>query len=265
MKEQILALRKEGKGYDEIKRIVGCSSSTVCYYLTPGYKERSLKKNLAIRSTKNNFCIGCGEPCNNKFCNHSCSSKYYNKIKFPYHKGDNRRDKYKSIREKYGDIKGGALLTALKNEELLSIPFESIISFDRKRKRIILEQSGKCNSCGVDKWLGRSLSLEVDHKDGNNNNDSRDNLEALCPNCHSITDTWRGRNRSDKLQYETQTTLEELKDAYIKNGNVRQALLYLGVAAKGSNYKKMYEALDAFEIPYTMQSKGTRTKQSLVA
>jgi 5-methylcytosine-specific restriction endonuclease McrA len=67
--------------------------------------------------------------------------------------------------------------------------------WDSKRDRVIKEQDYKCIKCGISDWLGKQLSLEIDHKDGNNCNDSRENLEALCPNCHAQTDTWRGRNK----------------------------------------------------------------------
>jgi len=67
--------------------------------------------------------------------------------------------------------------------------------WDSKRDRIIKEQDYKCIKCGISDWLGKPISLEIDHKDGNNSNDVRENLEALCPNCHAQTDTWRGRNK----------------------------------------------------------------------
>ena len=66
---------------------------------------------------------------------------------------------------------------------------------ENRRRRVFEEQNYKCNRCGIDKWLGEVLSLELEHKDGNNKNDVRENLEGLCPNCHSLTPTWRGRNK----------------------------------------------------------------------
>jgi hypothetical protein len=51
----------------------------------------------------------------------------------------------------------------------------------------------KCECCGISEWNGRSIVLELDHKDGNNKNNSLDNLQILCPNCHSQTPTFRGR------------------------------------------------------------------------
>lgn len=44
MKEQILKLRKEGKTYNQIVKIVGCSKSTVCYHCGEGQKEKSAKR-----------------------------------------------------------------------------------------------------------------------------------------------------------------------------------------------------------------------------
>jgi 5-methylcytosine-specific restriction endonuclease McrA len=54
-----------------------------------------------------------------------------------------------------------------------------------------------CNACGLaDSWNDRPLSLELDHIDGNSNNHRIENLQLLCPNCHSQTPTFRSKNRS---------------------------------------------------------------------
>ena len=57
----------------------------------------------------------------------------------------------------------------------------------------------KCESCGLEKWLDMPINLEIHHIDGNRKNNSLENLQLLCPNCHSYTDNWRGRNRKNKL------------------------------------------------------------------
>lgn len=51
----------------------------------------------------------------------------------------------------------------------------------------------KCTKCGISEWQGSRISLELDHIDGNNSNHSLSNLRALCPNCHSQTDTYRSK------------------------------------------------------------------------
>lgn len=65
------------------------------------------------------------------------------------------------------------------------------LSFGQKKRRVKEEQEFCCNRCKLSSWLDEPIKLEVEHKDGNNKNNCRDNLEALCPNCHSLTPTWR--------------------------------------------------------------------------
>lgn len=56
-----------------------------------------------------------------------------------------------------------------------------------------------CNSCGIKKWMGVDISLELDHIDGDRKNNKLINLQWLCPNCHSQTDTHgAGENNSIK-------------------------------------------------------------------
>lgn len=53
------------------------------------------------------------------------------------------------------------------------------------------EQSGKCLWCGLSEWLGKPITLELDHENGDNSDNRRENIRLLCPNCHSQTPTWR--------------------------------------------------------------------------
>ncbi len=65
-------------------------------------------------------------------------------------------------------------------------------------KRYLAEMFGnKCSVCGIDSWNGRDIVLELEHKDGNSENNSKDNVCLMCPNCHSQTPTYKGANKGN--------------------------------------------------------------------
>ena len=96
---------------------------------------------------------------------------------------------------KQRSLKGSKGRSVTAKEKLLSADITAL-GHDGRRKRVLLEQDSKCNKCGIDRWQGIPISLELDHIDGNKQNNERSNLECLCPNCHAQTPTWRGRNRN---------------------------------------------------------------------
>lgn len=65
------------------------------------------------------------------------------------------------------------------------------------KKRLVREGvlEDLCKSCGLGPvWNGRPITLQLDHRNGVSNDHRLENLRILCPNCHSQTDTWTGRN-----------------------------------------------------------------------
>ena len=101
------------------------------------------------------------------------------------------------------------------------------------RRIIIAEQNGACNHCGITEWRGKPITLELEHRDGNSQNDVRGNLECICPNCHSQTDTWRGRNKTKKVSDHDMIAM--LKTTR----SMHRTLLNFGMAAKGGNYRRV--------------------------
>ena len=62
-----------------------------------------------------------------------------------------------------------------------------------ERHNLILYQ---CKNCGCNgTWQNGIIKLELHHIDGDNTNNKIDNLCYLCPNCHALTETYRGRNK----------------------------------------------------------------------
>lgn len=110
-------------------------------------------------------CAQCGKECNhshsklNKFCSNECQREAQ------------RHETYKRF------IRG-----ELKDRSVI--------------RRILVWKNGhKCECCGLTEWMGQPIPLELDHTDGDASNNDPSNVKVLCPNCHGITPTWKGRNK----------------------------------------------------------------------
>lgn len=53
-----------------------------------------------------------------------------------------------------------------------------------------------CSICGLDSWQNKPITLDLDHINGNNRDNSFENLQLLCPNCHRQTPTWGNKKRA---------------------------------------------------------------------
>ena len=52
----------------------------------------------------------------------------------------------------------------------------------------------KCECCGNTEWLGNPIPLELHHVNGIHSDNRLENLQVICPNCHALTDNYRGKN-----------------------------------------------------------------------
>lgn len=131
-----------------------------------------------------------------------------------------------------------------RSEFVLSKNFDEI-SWDLKREYLIYESKNTCKSCGLNEWKGIKIPIEVNHIDGNNTNHLKKNLECLCPNCHSITKNWRGRNKTQKrFKISNKKILEIL---LINDWNMRKTLIEVGLTPKGGNYNRCHQIKREYE------------------
>jgi 5-methylcytosine-specific restriction endonuclease McrA len=121
-------------------------------------------------------------------------------------------DTYRECREKFGFC-AAAWTEAVKRGELNAkarrLPLGVLLATSSSRKAIkarLLEAGllqNVCQGCGLTEWLGKPLTMHIDHINGKPNDHRIENLRMLCPNCHSQTPTYGGRNvkqRSSRLQ-----------------------------------------------------------------
>ena len=110
---------------------------------------------------------------------------------------------------------------------------------------IIALRGHKCESCGLTHWMNNPIPLEVHHIDGQELNSELTNLLLLCPNCHALTDNYRGRNINKGTE---KVSDEKFVDALNSSSSIRQALISLGLTPKGGNYTRAYELINSYQI-----------------
>ena len=79
---------------------------------------------------------------------------------------------------------------------MILVKNSTFISSNHLKQRLIKEKikEYKCECCGNTIWLNQKIPLELHHINGDKHDNRIENLQLLCPNCHAITDNYRGRN-----------------------------------------------------------------------
>ena len=132
------------------------------------------ERNRISSSKEKHYCLFCGNELKKgqtKFCSNECQVKY-------------QRDKYI---EKWKQ----GLEDGLSGEYGLS---------SHIRNYLLEKHNHKCELCGWGEMnpYTNTIPLEIHHKDGNYLNNSEDNLQVLCPNCHALTETIKSHNKTGR-------------------------------------------------------------------
>ncbi len=113
------------------------------------------------------YCLWCKEKIISKNAKKYCSSEHYAKDRY-----------YKLFIEWY-------------------IQENNKVSIYSLKKHVITMHGYECQQCKISTWNGKYLSLHLEHKDGNSENNSPSNVCLLCPNCHSLTSTYKIKNKGN--------------------------------------------------------------------
>ncbi len=146
------------------------------------YRTKVKIKNRNEYDLNPKLCLYCSTPIKfecrlvNKFCNHSCRARFINPIK-------------STTKIDRGKIQKEQRLERFKQGLITERP--------TLKKHLVAERGWSCQSCNQSTWMGIKIPLEIDHINGFANNNIPENLRLLCPNCHAIQPTSKGKNRGN--------------------------------------------------------------------
>ena len=83
-----------------------------------------------------------------------------------------------------------------------------------------------CEQCGLTSWQGKAIPLEIHHVNGINTDNRIENLKLLCPNCHALTNNYRGRAHLSALSEKRDVECRKFKETLAGNaeGNLEPSL-----------------------------------------
>lgn len=177
------AFRKRFGGFSKAIALAGLPLSKRYGKLSTKQCEYCHSEFKAIRATR-------------RFCSHSCSASFTNLTRTIQR--NERWDANKKVCIVCNKLHTGRIYCSMKckRQHMLTLFNEGkIISRIVLRKYLILYRGEGCGICKISQWKNQPLLLEVDHIDGNASNNLPSNLQLICPNCHSITPSWKGRNK----------------------------------------------------------------------
>jgi len=182
-------LREEGYSISQICEILNISKGTVGYYLkkyTGKFKSKRINSKYKDLLLKNG-----GDILNlyNEGKSIKCISSKYN-VSNIFIKNFLIENKVYKLKNRKLNIK-----QLIEGKIIYTNPYYGSINNNIKTyllKEKIFEY--KCLICGINEWMGEKIILDLDHIDGNRNNNILTNLRLLCPNCHSQTLTFKGKN-----------------------------------------------------------------------
>lgn len=109
---------------------------------------------------------------------------------------------------------------------------------------LIALRGHQCECCKNTEWLGQPINLEVHHIDGDRSNNELNNLQLLCPNCHSYTENFCGKSKKTFIEE------NDFVQALRENKNIHQALKQLGLTAAGDNYTRARELITKYNLEH---------------
>ena len=125
-------------------------------------------------------------------------------------------------------------------------------------RSLVLLRGYKCEKCGLSVWENQKIPLCIHHIDGNHINNTLENLQILCPNCHALTENYCGKN---KKQF-SQISDEDFVEALQSSKSIRQALIKLGINYISKyHYDKAHYLIDKYNISLLQNSLPTKVKE----
>jgi hypothetical protein len=124
-----------------------------------------------------------------------------------------------------------------------------IVTADHKKLLVeMFDWSYECLVCNnKGEWNNIPLVLHLDHKNGNNRDFRFKNLRFLCPNCHSQTETYCGKNINIGIK---KVSDEILINSLKSSPNIYQALLKVSLSPKGGNYNRANKLISEHSIKF---------------